>query len=106
MANAHILALRALENGLKSMIFKSMIFNVGTGKGVSVKEIIEKTEALTGHTLSVECEERRAGDPPILVADSAAIKDVMGWEPKYSDLETIISSAWRWHSTHPNGYRQ
>ena len=101
LANAHILALRALEHSMQSGIF-----NVGTGKGSSVLEIIEKSEALTGHKLSVAYEERREGDPPILVADSEAIKGVVGWEPRYSNLETILSSAWRWHSTHPNGYRQ
>ncbi|MCL5058364.1 MAG: hypothetical protein M1130_10340 [Actinobacteria bacterium] len=69
-------------------------------------EIIEKSEAITGHALSVEYEERRAGDPPSLVADIEAVKGVVGWEPIYSNLETILSSAWRWHSTHPNGYRQ
>ncbi len=101
LANAHILALRSLEHGLQSNIF-----NLGTGKGSSVTEIIEKTKALTGHTFSVEYEERRAGDPPILVADSAVAKSIMGWKPIYSNLETILSSAWRWHNTHPNGYSQ
>ncbi|WP_139560403.1 UDP-glucose 4-epimerase [Neomoorella thermoacetica] len=100
MANAHILALHALEHGLQSSVF-----NVGTGKGYSVMEIIRKSEAVTGHTLPLEYKERRAGDPPVLVADSALIKRVLGWEPRYSDLETILSSAWRWHSTHPDGYR-
>lgn len=100
LANAHILALHALEHGLQSSVF-----NVGTGKGYSVMEIIRKSEAVTGHTLPLEYKERRAGDPPVLVADSALIKRVLGWEPRYSDLETILSSAWRWHSTHPDGFR-
>lgn len=101
LANAHILALQALENGLPSQVL-----NVGTGKGLSVMEVIEKTEEITGLLLSVEHAERRAGDPPILVADNTTIKDVLGWQPQYSNLETILSSAWLWHSTHPNGYRQ
>ncbi|GEA17101.1 UDP-glucose 4-epimerase GalE [Moorella sp. E306M] len=100
LANAHILALQALEHGLQSGIF-----NVGTGKGYSVREIIAKSQALTGYKIAVEYGERRAGDPPVLVADSAAIKGILGWEPGYSDLETILSSAWHWHSTHPKGYR-
>ena len=101
LANAHILALRALEHGLPSKIF-----NVGTGKGVSVMEIIKESEAITGSTLAVEYEERRVGDPHILVADNTAIKAAVGWEPRYSDLESILSSAWHWHSSHPNGYSQ
>ncbi|MCL6477813.1 MAG: UDP-glucose 4-epimerase GalE [Peptococcaceae bacterium] len=101
LANAHILVLRALDRGLPGKIF-----NVGTGKGYSVMEIVEKAEALTGHTVPVEYGGRRAGDPPVLVADSGAVKGVLGWAPRYSDLETIISSAWRWHDTHPDGYCQ
>ncbi|MEN6463411.1 MAG: UDP-glucose 4-epimerase GalE [Syntrophomonas sp.] len=101
LANAHILALNALENGMPGRAF-----NVGTGNGASVMEIIKASEKITGHTLAVKYEERRAGDPPILVADSTLIKGMMGWEPKYSNLETILASAWFWHSTHPDGYRQ
>ncbi len=101
LANAHILALHALENGLPSKIF-----NVGTGKGASVMRIINNSEIITGRTISLELQERRTGDPHILVADNTSIKSAVGWEPRYSDLETILSSAWCWHSIHPNGYRQ
>lgn len=101
LASAHILALRALESGLPDHIL-----NAGTGKGISVLEIIEKSIALTGHKISVVHEGRREGDPPILVADCASVKAVLGWEPKYSSPENILSSAWRWHSTHPKGYGQ
>jgi UDP-glucose 4-epimerase len=99
LANAHILALRALEKGLQSSIL-----NVGTANGCSVLEIIEKSKALTGHIFSTKYEEPRAGDPPILIADNTAIKNLLDWEPQFSNLETILATAWRWHSTHPNGY--
>jgi len=99
LADAHIRALRALKDGMQSKIF-----NVGTGNGNSVLEIIEKSEKITGHKLAIEYQGRRAGDPPSLVADASAIKSILGWEPLHSDLETILSSAWRWLSTHPNGF--
>jgi len=101
LANAHILALQALEAGLPSQVF-----NVGTGCGFSVLEIIAKSIAITGQALEIAYEERRAGDPPILVADSMSIKSVLGWEPRHSDLHTILASAWDWHSEHPSGYCQ
>ncbi|MDD3364530.1 MAG: UDP-glucose 4-epimerase GalE [Syntrophomonas sp.] len=100
LANAHILALHALEKGLPSKIF-----NVGTGNGASVKKIINESETITGRIIPLEHKERREGDPHSLVADNTEIKAVLGWEPRYSDIETILSSAWRWHSSHPDGYR-
>jgi len=99
LAKAHILALGALESGLPGRAL-----NVGTGRGFSVMEIIQKAEALIGDKLPVEYVERRAGDPPSLVADNSAMKSVLGWEPEHSDLETILSSAMRWYSAHPYGY--
>jgi len=101
LADAHIRALRALKDGMHSKIF-----NVGTGNGHSVLEIIKKSEAITEHQLALEYQERRAGDPPSLVADTRTIKNDLGWEPRYSDLETVISTAWCWLSTHPNGFHQ
>jgi UDP-glucose 4-epimerase len=95
LAHAHILALKALESDVTSAVL-----NVGTGEGFSVRQIIEKTESLTGNSLAVEYADRRAGDPPVLIAESSRIKNMLGWEPQYSDLETILSSAWHWHSTH------
>lgn len=99
LAKAHLLALRALQEGLPSRSF-----NIGTGRGASVQEIITRARALVGQPLPVRYEERRAGDPPILVAENSAMKEVLGWEPVHSDLDTILSSALRWHRTHPNGY--
>lgn len=100
LAQAHILALRALEEGMPSQSF-----NVGTGKGLSVLYIIKKSEEITDMKLTVQYEKRREGDPPILVADSGRLRRMIGWEPHYSNLETILSSAWRWFRTHPRGYR-
>lgn len=92
LATAHILALKNLLNG-----GESDNFNLGNGKGFSVKEVIEVAKKVTGVDFKVVEVERRAGDPPELVADSKKAKEVLGWSPKYADLETIISSAWKWH---------
>lgn len=99
LARAHLLALQALAEGLPSRSF-----NIGTGRGVSVQEIVTRAGELVGHPLPVGYEARRAGDPPILVADNSAMKAVLGWEPVHSDLDTILASALRWHRAHPQGY--
>jgi len=100
IASAHILALRELgKDG------KSGIYNVGSGKGFSVKEIINEAEKITGRKINRIFKSRREGDPAILVTDNDKIRKELGWEPKYSDMETIIGSAWKWHSQHPEGYK-
>lgn len=99
LAHAHILALQALEQGMPSKVY-----NLGTGRGHSVLELIKKSVEISGHELLLEYENRRAGDPPVLVADNTMIKSDLGWEPRHSDLETILTSAWNWHSNHPNGF--
>lgn len=91
LARAHILAYEYLVNG-----GKSDFFNLGNGKGYSVKEIIDTCKKVTGVDFKVETTNRREGDPDVLVADSSKVKDVLGWTPQY-DLETIVSSAWDWH---------
>lgn len=99
LAQAHILAVKRLENG-----FDSDIFNLGTGKGFSVKEIIEHSRKVTGHKIPAKIGERRPGDPDELVAvPDKAIND-LGWTPVYSDLDKIIETAWIWHKNHPNGF--
>jgi UDP-glucose 4-epimerase len=92
LAQAHILALKRLIDG-----GESDAFNLGNGKGFSVKEVIEAAKKITGIDFKVTMAERRAGDPPTLVADSKKAKEVLGWQPQYADLETIIGSAWKWH---------
>jgi UDP-glucose 4-epimerase len=98
LADAHILALEALANG------RSCIYNIGTGVGYSVKEVIETCRRVTGHAIPVVIGERRAGDLPRLVADSSRIMAELNWEPEYNDLESIVRTAWDWHMTHPHGY--
>lgn len=100
LANAHILAVEMLKD--KS---KSGIFNLGNGKGFSVKEVIEASKKVTGVNIKAEIGPRRAGDPAVLVASSEKAAKELGWEIKYNSLEDIIESAWNWHKSHPNGYK-
>ena len=101
LAQAHILACKYLLAG-----GESDIFNLGNGIGFTVKEVIEKAKEVTGKEIKVVYEGRRAGDPAELVASSDKAKRVLGWHPEYNDLGTIIATAWKWHSTHPNGYKK
>jgi len=101
LINAHIKALDYLRKG-----GKSDIFNLGSGEGFSVKEIVDVARKVTGHPIPVEITARRAGDPAVLVASSDKAKSILGWQPDYTDIETIIKDAWQWHEKHPNGYGQ
>ena len=100
LAQAHILAMKYLRDGNDSNIF-----NLGNGVGFTVKEVVESARNVTGHPISAKEEPRRAGDPSMLIASSAKAKEVLGWNPQYADLETIIDTAWNWHKSHPNGYQ-
>jgi UDP-glucose 4-epimerase len=99
LAQAHILALKSLREG-----GRSRIFNLGNGKGFSVKEVVQIARDVTGVNIKANIVPRRAGDPAVLVASSDKIKEELHWEPKYNDLSTIISTAWNWHKNHPDGY--
>jgi UDP-glucose 4-epimerase len=99
LCDAHIKALEALWDG-----HKTDAFNVGTGKGVSNKKVIETVKKISNKEFPVIHEKRRAGDAATLVADPAKLMRELGWKPVHSDIETIVSSAWKWHSGHPNGY--
>lgn len=99
LAQAHILAMEYLSKG-----GESNIFNLGNGVGFTVKEVIEMARKVTNHTIPIREEERRAGDPSVLIASSEKARKVLGWKPQYADLETIISTAWKWHVNHPDGY--
>ena len=99
MAQAHILAMEYLKKG-----GKSDIFNLGNGVGFTVKEVVETARRVTGHPIPAKEEARRAGDPSTLIASSDKAKSILGWDPKYADLETIIETAWKWHQSHPQGY--
>lgn len=98
LASAHVLALEALERKDK------LIYNLGNGTGFSVKEVIEVARQVTGHPIPAHISPRRQGDPAQLVACSDRIRAELGWTPKYPDLESIVSTAWAWHSGHPNGF--
>jgi UDP-glucose 4-epimerase len=98
LAQAHVLALGALEERAP------LIYNLGNGKGFSVREVVDTARRVTGHAIPAETEGRRAGDPPVLVASSEKIERELGWAPQYAALESIIGSAWEWHRTHPKGY--
>jgi len=91
LAEAHIRAVEYLVKG-----GESRAFNLGNGNGFSVKEVINTAEEVTGKKIHIETVARRAGDPPILVADSQDAKNILGWRPQYSDLATIIKHAWAW----------
>ena len=99
LAQAHILAVEYLARG-----GESDIFNLGNGVGYSVREVIETARCVTGHPIPAIEVPRRAGDPARLVASGEKAKKVLGWEPEIKQLDDIIASAWKWHSTHPNGY--
>lgn len=97
LADAHILALRALDGG-------SRIYNLGSGSGFSNKQVIETAREVTGHPIPYDVVDRRAGDPAVLIASSDKIRRELGWNPRYNDLRSIIETAWAWHSAHPHGY--
>jgi UDP-glucose 4-epimerase len=98
LVSAHILALGALETRDK------MTYNLGSGNGFSVREVIETARKVTGHAIPVVEQPRRAGDSARLVASPNRIKSELGWEPKNTNMQDILSSAWEWHTSHPHGY--
>lgn len=97
LASAHILAMRSLEQGSRK-------YNLGNGKGYSVREVIETARAVTGHPIPAEIGPRRPGDPDVLIASSETINHELSWVPRYPKLRDIIQSAWDWHVAHPDGY--
>jgi UDP-glucose 4-epimerase len=97
LAVAHALVLDALKH-------RSCRYNLGNGKGYSVREVIETVRRVTGCDFSVKEGERRPGDPPVLVASSGRIRADLGWIPQYPDLESIVAHAWGWRRQNPAGY--
>jgi UDP-glucose 4-epimerase len=91
LANAHVEALKWMEKGNPSEFF-----NLGTGEGYSVLQLVETTRNVTGAEIAMEIGPRRPGDPPVLVADPTKAGRELGWTPQYSDLKTVIESAWTW----------
>jgi UDP-glucose 4-epimerase len=98
LVSAHLLALEALGEKDK------LVYNVGSGTGYSVREVIDTAAAVSGEEIPVKELERRPGDPARLVASSAKIRRELGWKPQHDSIHDIIASAWEWHKTHPRGY--
>lgn len=99
LARAHVLALENMKVG------EGKIFNLGSQKGFSVREVIRACEEVVGKKLKVMESERRPGDPAVLVASSQRIRLELQWKPLYPEIKTIVQHAWHWHTTHPHGYR-
>ena len=97
LAEAHVLAMQGL-------VQDNCTYNLGSGQGYSVRQVIETARAVTGASIPAQIGSRRAGDPARLVASSDRIRKELGWKPRFSGLEQIIDSAWRWHQRHPDGY--
>jgi UDP-glucose 4-epimerase len=99
LAEAHLLALGKLQPG------QQMHYNLGIGRGYSVREVIAAVETVTGKKVPVKVGPRRSGDPPVLVASSDKISRELGWKPRYTDIKAIVETAWNWHRAHPKGYK-
>jgi UDP-glucose 4-epimerase len=100
LCRAHLLALNRLDKEAES------IYNLGNGTGYSVRQVIDTVKKVSGANFKVIETERRPGDPPVLVCDSTKAKNELGWQIKWTNLERIVESAWKWHSKHPNGYEE
>ncbi len=100
LAQAHILAVDYLVKG-----GESDIFNLGNGVGFTVKEIVEAAQEVTGSNIPAVITPRRAGDPAKLIASSEKAKKILGWKPEFEDVKEIIATAWKWHQSHPEGYK-
>ncbi|MFT0803105.1 UDP-glucose 4-epimerase GalE [Bacillus swezeyi] len=101
LIDAHLAALDYLRDG-----GQSDVFNLGSSRGFSVKEMIDAARSVTGKELPAKIGARRDGDPSILIAGSDKAKQVLGWKPARTSVAKIIEDAWKWHSSHPNGYRK
>ena len=100
LVSAHLLALEGLRER------DSLIYNLGSGNGYSVREVIGTARKVTGHPIPANELARRPGDSARLVASSEKIKRELGWEPEHDNLQDILASAWQWHRSHPNGYEE
>jgi len=100
LAQAHFLALERLINHIPGGQY-----NLGSGDGYSVKEVIELAGKITRKSIPSRIIERRPGDPAVLISSSNKANKELGWKPQFSDLNTIIETAWKWHRNHPNGYK-
>ena len=100
LANAHLLALEATGEGDSSL----EVYNLGSAAGFSVREVVEAARRVTGRSIPARSIKRRSGDPPVLVASSRRARRELGWQPRHSTLEQMLSDAWAWRAAHPKGY--
>ena len=98
LGDAHLRALDRLQPG------QGICVNLGTGRGTSVREIVQACREVTGHAIPEQMGQRRPGDPAKLVADASLAKSMLQWEPQYQDIRSIVETAWNWHRDHPKGY--
>jgi UDP-glucose 4-epimerase len=98
LCRAHLLVLNKLDQK------RELIYNLGNGKGFSVREVIETVKQVSGKDFKVVTAERRPGDVPILTSDATKVRNELGWKPEKPELEGMVSSAWKWHNEHPDGY--
>ena len=99
LAAAHLRALQRLSNG-----DNGGIYNLGSGSGHTVLEVVDRARSVIGHALPVQFHPRRTGDPPALVAAAELARRELGWEPQRSEIDVILADAWRWHQRHPHGF--
>jgi UDP-glucose 4-epimerase len=99
LATAHLLALDALDRSGR------LIYNLGSGQGFTVREVIEGVRRVTGQPIRVVESPRREGDPALLIASSKKIRSELNWKPQYPGIDAILESAWVWHKNHPDGYK-
>ncbi|MGB1125464.1 MAG: GDP-mannose 4,6-dehydratase, partial [Phycisphaeraceae bacterium] len=98
LVDAHITVINALRDG------DQRFYNLGTGTGTTVLQIIEAGREVTGHPIPAEMGPRRPGDPPMLYADPSKIKNELGWEAKCTDIKQMVADAWQWFKNNPDGY--
>ena len=98
LCGAHLLALNELSKNCE------LVYNLGNGKGYSVKEVIETVKTVSGKDFKVSATGRRPGDPPVLTSDATKAKKELGWKTRFGELEKIVETAWKWHNKYPNGY--
>lgn len=98
LGRAHLAALDQLRSG------EGIEVNLGTGRGTSVREVIDACRQVTGREIPEDIGPRRAGDPPELVADSTKAQRLFSWQPQFLDIRSIVETAWRWHESHPQGF--
>ncbi|MCC7083850.1 MAG: UDP-glucose 4-epimerase GalE [Pirellulales bacterium] len=98
LADAHLRSLSLLERGT------GLKLNLGIGRGYSVREVINSCRRITGHNIPTDFGPRRPGDPPELIADSTLAQNTLDWRPRFTDIDAIVATAWRWHQSHPHGY--